>query len=58
MNVLCMNIALIPGYASSRHLSEQSAVVRDKLQKSRVHHLETIWTGLYHVFDYHLRKLS
>lgn len=49
-------IASIPGYSASSHLSKQSTVMRNKLQQSWVHQLETIWTWLHKLFYNHLKE--
>ncbi len=56
LNELASMITSIPGYGSSSHLSKQSTVMRNKLQQSRVHQLETIRTGLHHLFYNHLKE--
>lgn len=48
--------ASIPGYGAPGHLSEQSTVMRNKLQQSWVHQLETIRTGLHQLFYNHLKE--
>lgn len=48
--------ASIPGYGAPSHLSEQSTVMRNKLQQSWVHQLETIRTGLHQLFYNHLTE--
>lgn len=56
LNEFASMITSIPGYGSSSHLSKQSTVMRNKLQQSRVHQLETIRTGLHHLCYYYLKE--
>lgn len=51
-----LNEFWVPGYGTTSHLSKQSTVMRNKVQQSWVHQLESIGTWLHHVFYNHLKE--
>lgn len=56
LNSFASMIILIPRYGSSSDLSKQSTVMRNEIQQSRVHQLQTVRTRLHHLFYYHLKE--
>lgn len=49
-------VADIPRDCSTSHLSQQSTMVRHKLQQLCVHHLKTVRVGLDKLINYNLTK--
>lgn len=49
-------MSVIPRDCPTSHLSQQSTMMRHKLQQLCVHHLKTIRVGLDKLFNYNLTK--